>query len=430
MDATLEAAPIVDLLRFATIGSVDDGKSTLIGRLLVDTRQLFHDQIEAVEQASRRRGVGDIDLAFVTDGLRAEREQGITIDVAYRYASTPQRKFIIADCPGHIQYTANMATGASNADVALVVVDATAGLKEQTKRHLCIAALLGVRHLIVCANKMDKADWDHEAYDRIVDEMEGLQHILVSKSVTVIPISALNGDNVVEHSSAAPFYSGPTVLEALEAIPSGVWAGTHHGTSSLATRLPVQWILRQPGGGRMYAGMVDGAPLHVGDDIVVLPDGLHSTVTEIMTPNGLCDSAGIGLSISVGLADDLDVSRGDMIVGANDLPAVSNEIEATVCWFGTTRLTAGTRFRAKHTTRTTPAIVSAVTAHLNIDDLTLVPAEMLGENEIGTITLTFATPLAVDDYQRNRITGSFILVDEATNITVAAGMVGPPGLEK
>ena len=267
---------LVKLLRFATVGSVDDGKSTVIGRLLFDTKQLFDDQVDAVAHASRNRGVGEMDLSFITDGLRAEREQGITIDVAYRYASTPKRKFVIADCPGHVQYTSKMATGASTADLALVVVDATAGVKEQTRRHLCIAALLGVRQIIVCANKMDLVDWDQGAYDRVVTEIESLAKRLHIASALVVPISALLGDNVVEASTAAPYYDGPTVLEALEAAPAGEWAGAHGGNEDAATRLPVQWILRQPGGGRTYAGMVDGAPLSVGEAVTVLPAGLST----------------------------------------------------------------------------------------------------------------------------------------------------------
>jgi bifunctional enzyme CysN/CysC len=427
---TTSTAPdgVMDMLRFATIGSVDDGKSTLIGRLLVDTRQLFDDQIDAVAKASKDRGVGDLDLSFVTDGLRAEREQGITIDVAYRYAATPKRKFVIADCPGHVQYTANMATGASTADLALVVVDATAGLKEQTRRHLCIASLLGVRQLIVCANKMDEGNWRFALYERVIAQMTALAKTLEIESLTVIPISALNGDNVVDRSNAAPYYDGPTVLEALESAPAGGWAGVHGTTPDEAARLPVQWILRQPGGGRTYAGMVDGAPIRVGDEITVLPAGLTSTVTEIRTPGGPVDRAAVGLSVSVALADDLDVSRGDMIVGSANQPTVTKEIEATICWFGTAPLTAGSRFRVKHTTNTTPGMVREITSKLDVNDLGLGPAAELVSNEIGVVTITTADPLVVDSYGTNRITGSFVLVDEVTNITVAAGMVGIPTL--
>ena len=263
----------MDLLRFATIGSVDDGKSTLIGRLLFDTRQLFDDQLTAIETASERRGLGEVDLSFVTDGLRAEREQGITIDVAYRYAATPHRKFVIADCPGHIQYTRNMATGASTADLALVLVDATSGLREQSRRHICIAALLGVDQLVVCANKMDLVDWDRSAYQRIADDMEALAHRLGIASCTVIPIAALHGDNVVTRSDAAPWYDGPTVLDALESARAGGWAAQHGVRRGSGARLPVQWVLRQPGGGRNYAGMVNGGPFRVGDPVAGTPAG-------------------------------------------------------------------------------------------------------------------------------------------------------------
>ena len=428
MGTTTAPDEVMDLLRFATIGSVDDGKSTLIGRLLVDTRQLFDDQIDAVAQASKDRGVGDMDLSFVTDGLRAEREQGITIDVAYRYAATPRRKFVIADCPGHVQYTANMATGASTADLALVVVDATTGLKEQTRRHLCIASLLGVRQLVVAANKMDEGNWRSTLYTRVVAQMEALAKTLEIESLTVIPISALNGDNVVERSSAAPYYDGPTVLEALESAPAGGWAGDHGSHADAATRLPVQWILRQPGGGRTYAGMVDGAPITVGEEIVVLPEGLRSAVTEIRTPSGIVEQAPIGLSVSVGLADDLDVSRGDMIVGAADVPTVTQDLEATVCWFSPQPLLPGTRLRIKHTTRTTPAIVESIRSRLDVNELSLSSVASLEANDIGLVTIKTASPLVVDSYQENRITGSFVLVDEVTNITVAAGMVGIPTL--
>jgi sulfate adenylyltransferase large subunit len=421
-------APSMDLLRFAAVGSVDDGKSTLIGRLLHDTKQLFDDQLEAVETASRRRGVDGVDLSFVTDGLRAEREQGITIDVAYRYAATPTRKFIIADCPGHVQYTRNMATGASTADLALVVVDAPKGLREQTRRHVCIAALLGVRQLIVAANKMDEADWDRTPYDLVVKEVAELAERLGITRCTVIPVSALLGDNVAERSSHTPWYDGPTVLEALEAAPAGGWAGIHGMHHGSGARLPVQWVLRQPGGGRDYAGMVNGGPLRVGDPVVVLPGGGRSTVEAVETFDGPLEAAPVGMSVSVRLADDLDVSRGDMIVAADEPPEVASEIEATVCWFATPPLAAGSRYKIKHTTRVTPARVTAVGGRLDVNDLELVPAASLEENDIGTVTLAVATPLAAEPYHRNRITGSFVLIDPVTNATVAAGMVGPPDL--
>ena len=418
----------MDLLRFAAVGSVDDGKSTLIGRLLFDTRQLFDDQIEAVAAASARRGIGEVDLSFVTDGLRAEREQGITIDVAYRYAATPRRKFVIADCPGHVQYTRNMATGASTADLALVVVDATAGLREQTRRHMCIAALLGVDQFIVCANKMDLVDWDEDAYRQVVAETGALARRLGVTSVTVIPISALHGDDVVERSDAAPWYRGPTVLEALESAPAGAWAAVHGAHRGTGARLPVQWVLRHPGGGRSYAGMVNGGTLRTGDQVLVLPAGVPTSVASVGTSDGPLDEAPIGRSVSVRLADDVDVSRGDLIAAAEEPPEVATQIEATVCWFGERPLRAGDRLRVKHTTRVTPARIDAVTDRLDVNALVLDPVDRLGDNDIGVVRLTTATALAFDPYRRDRITGSFVLIDEATNATVAAGMVGRPDL--
>jgi sulfate adenylyltransferase large subunit len=417
----------VDLLRFAAIGSVDDGKSTLIGRLLFDTQQLFDDQLEAVSVASRRRGIGEMDLSLVTDGLRAEREQGITIDVAYRYAATPTRKYIIADCPGHVQYTANMATGASTADLALVVVDVTSGLREQTRRHTCIAALLGVDQLVVVANKMDLVDWDRDAYENVARQMGTLARRLSIESCTVVPISALHGDNVVERSDAAPWYDGPTVLQALERAPAGGWAavhGTHVGTGA---RLPVQWVLRH-GGGRSYAGIVGGGPLRPDDEVVVLPGGQRTTVTAITTYDGALDEAPVGMSVSVDLAHDIDVSRGDLIASAEEPPLVTSDIEATVCWFGNRPLRKGDRLRVKHTTRVAPARVTEVLSRFDVNDLTLVDAGELADNEIGVVRLSTGTPLAVDPYRTNRVTGSFVLVDEATNATLAACMVGAPPL--
>ena len=415
----------MDLLRFAAVGSVDDGKSTLIGRLLFDTRQLFDDQVAAVEAASARRGVGEVDLSFVTDGLRAEREQGITIDVAYRYAATPRRKFVIADCPGHVQYTRNMATGASTADLALVVVDAVHGLREQTRRHACIAALFGVDQFVVCANKMDLVGWDQGAWSALCDDVDALCARLGVSRSQVIPLSALHGDNVVERSGAA-WYEGPTVLEALEKAPGGAWASGHGTGSNDRARLAVQWVLRRPGGGRSYAGMVNGGVLRAGDEVVVLPAGRKTTVTGIETYDGALDEAPAGISVSVDLADDLDVSRGDLLAVASDPPQVQKNLVATVCWFSERPLRPGDRLRVKHTTRTTPARVEAIKGRLDVTRLEIDPAETLGDNEIGTVELTTAVPLALDPYHRDRITGSFVLVDEGTDATVAAGMVGEP----
>ncbi len=418
----------MDLLRFAAVGSVDDGKSTLIGRLLFDTRQLFEDQVAAVEAASARRGVGEVDLSFVTDGLRAEREQGITIDVAYRYAATPRRKFVIADCPGHVQYTRNMATGASTADLALVVVDVVNGLREQTRRHACIAALLGVGQFVVCANKMDLAQWDESAYRRVAGEIEALARRLGVTSCTVIPVSALHGDYVVEPSDAAPWYHGPTVLQALEQAPAGAWAAGHGTNRSGAARLPVQWVLRYAGGGRSYAGMVNGGVLAAGDQVVVLPEGWKTTVTGIETYDGPMDSAPVGLSVAVRLADDLDVSRGDLIAIADHPPTVVRTLTATVCWFTDRPVRSGDRLRVKHTTRSTPARITAVRGRLDVNELRVEDADELVNNDVGVLELTTAVPLAVDPYTADRITGSFVLVDEGTNATVAAGMIGEPRL--
>ena len=412
---------VMDLLRFATVGSVDDGKSTLIGRLLVDTRQLFDDQLEAVAHASVTRGVGDLDLSFVTDGLRAEREQGITIDVAYRYAATPTRKFIIADCPGHVQYTRNMATGASTADLALVVVDATAGLKEQTRRHVCIAALLGVRRLIVAANKMDLAEWARDPFDAIVTDVEQLAARLGIDNPIVVPVSALNGDNVVDPSDAAPWYDGPTVLGALEAAPAGGWAGE----GKVGARLPVQWVLRHPTGKRTYAGMVDGAPLAPGDEVMLLPEGIRTTVRRVATADGDLAVAPVGRCVDVDLADDTPAGRGDMLATA-PLPEVTDRLVATVCWFGEEPLTTGQRFRVKHTTRSTIGFVEHVDARVDVNKLTLEDRDYLEANDIGVVTISTADPLVVDPYGHNRITGSFVLVDERTNATLAGAMVGAP----
>jgi sulfate adenylyltransferase large subunit len=407
-----------DLLRLATIGSVDDGKSTLIGRLLVDTRQLFDDQLDAVVLASEKRGVGDLDLSFVTDGLRAEREQGITIDVAYRYASTPKRKFIIADCPGHVQYTRNMATGASTADLALVVLDVAHGLKEQTRRHLCIAALLGVHSLIVCVNKMDGVNWSQSAFQSVVDEIDTLSRELIFESVTVIPVSALYGDNVVEPSTNSPWYDGPTVLDALETSEAGTWTKTRHGA-----RLPIQWVLRQNGGGRTYAGMVNGDSFFVGDTVTLLPANVETTIRAISFGGVGRIEANVGLSIDLDLADETDAGRGDL-VATTPLPTVTKELTATICWFGEKSLEVGQRLRLKHTTKVTPVRVKAITGVVDIETLRIDESSSLATNEIGLATLQSSDWLVVDDYRDNRVTGSFVLIDEVTNITVAAGMVG------
>ncbi len=407
-----------DLLRLATIGSVDDGKSTLIGRLLVDTRQLFDDQFDAVVAASEKRGVGDLDLSFVTDGLRAEREQGITIDVAYRYASTPKRKFIIADCPGHVQYTRNMATGASTADLALVVLDVAHGLKEQTRRHLCIAALLGVHSVIVSVNKMDGVNWSESAFQRVVDEIETLARQLSFEELTIIPVSALYGDNVVDPSTNSPWYQGPTVLAALESSEAGTWTKTRHGA-----RLPIQWVLRQGGGGRTYAGMVNGDSFFVGDTVTLLPANVETTIRAISFGGVGRIEANVGLSIDLDLVKETDAGRGDLIA-TTPLPVVTKELTATICWFGEKSLEVGQRLRLKHTTKVTPVRVNAIAGVVDIETLRIDESSSLETNEIGLATLQTSDWLVVDDYRDNRVTGSFVLIDEVTNATVAAGMVG------
>ena len=422
-------ADTMDLLRFATIGSVDDGKSTLIGRLLFDTRQLFDDQLDALSDAADRRGLDEVDLSFVTDGLRAEREQGITIDVAYRYAATPHRKFVIADCPGHVQYTSNMATGASTADLVLALVDATSGLREQSRRHICISALLGVDQLVVCANKMDLVGWDKSAYQGIVDDMQTLARRLGIRSCTVIPISALHGDNVVERSDAAPWYDGPTVLDALESAQAGGWASQHGLRQGNGGRLPVQWVLRQPGGGRSYAGMVNGGPFRTGDPVIVLPQGQFTTVRSIETADGPLSRAEVGLSVSMQLADDLDISRGDLISSLEEQPTVTDTFEATVCWFHDRPLVAGDRLKLKHTTRVTPVVVERVEGIFDVNALEMTEVDELAENDIGLVHLRTAAPLALDSYTVDRITGSFVLIDDLTIATVAAGMVGRPSIQ-
>ena len=340
-----------ELLRFAAVGSVDDGKSTLIGRLLHDTKQLFDDQLEAISLASRRHGGNGFDLAYITDGLRFEREHGITIDVAYRYAATPYRKLVIADCPGHVQYTRNMATGASAADLVVVVVDVTTGLREQTRRHCCIAALLGVRHLLVAVNKMDLAFWDRSAYLAVDREIRAFAQRLGIENVITVPVSALEGDNVASVSSRSSWYTGPTILDALEQAEAGAWA-TERGAGG---RLPVQSVVWHPGSGRSYTGMVSGGTLHTGDEVVVLPAGTRTRIASLRTFDGPLEQAVARMSVTVQLEDDLDITRGDMLATVDSAPEVVGELEATLCWFGPSPVEAGQQFRIKHTTRVTQA---------------------------------------------------------------------------
>jgi bifunctional enzyme CysN/CysC len=411
-----------ELVRFATAGSVDDGKSTLIGRLLYDTKSIFEDQLEHVEETSRRRGDGYMNLALLTDGLRAEREQGITIDVAYRYFHTSRRKFIIADTPGHEQYTRNMVTGASTADLALVLVDARKGVLEQSRRHAFIASLLRIPHLVVCVNKMDLVDFDQAVFDRITDEFSGWLAKLDIHDVTFIPISALHGDNVVERSERTPWYDGPSLLYHLE----HVYVASDRNLQD--ARFPVQWVIRpmtdEHHDFRGYAGEVASGVFRAGDEVLVLPSGRSTRIASIDTHDGEIEEAYPPLSVTVTLEDDLDVSRGDMICRPHNRPVEAREIEAMVCSMSERPLSSAGRYRIKHTTRTALAKVDEVRYRIDVNSLHRDQgAAGLGLNEIGRVRLRLSTPLFVDEYRRNRATGSFILIDESTNDTVGAGMV-------
>ena len=411
-----------ELVRFATAGSVDDGKSTLIGRLLYDTKSIFEDQLEHVERTSLQRGDGYVNLALLMDGLRAEREQGITIDVAYRYFQTPRRKFIIADTPGHPQYTRNMVTGASTADLALILVDARNGVVEQSRRHAFIASLLRIPHLVLCVNKMDLVDFDEEVFERICSDFSGWAAKLDVTDVTFIPISALHGDNVVERSELMPWYEGPPLLYHLEHV---------HVASDrnlVDARFPVQWVIRPMSDEyhdyRGYAGEVASGVFRAGDEVVVLPSGLETRIAGIDTYDGPLEEAFPPLSVTVRLEDDLDVSRGDMICRLHNRPIETRELEAMVCWMSERPLLPSGRYRIKHTTRT--VLAKADELRYRIDVNTLHRHEdvtTLSLNEIGRLRLRLSSPLFLDEYRRNRTTGSFILIDESTNDTVGAGMV-------
>ena len=399
----------MDVLRFATAGSVDDGKSTLIGRLLYDAKALFDDQVESV---TYRDG---IDLARLTDGLRAEREQGITIDVAYRYFATPKRKFVIADTPGHVQYTRNMVTGASTADAALVLVDARKGLVEQSRRHAYLAALLRVRHLVLAVNKMDLVGFEQSVYERIAADFRAFAARLDVTDVEAIPVSALEGDNVVDRSARMPWYDGPSLLDHLEALDLS------HDQTMEEARFPVQYVIRHGDADyRGYAGTLAAGVLRVGDEVTVLPSGRTTTVAAIDTYDGPVEVAVPPMAVTVRLADEIDVSRGDMLVTGS--PTVTQDLEATVCWMAEEPLRPGTRIGVKHTTRTTKAVVRSLGGTLDVTTLAHAPAETLALNDIGRVTLRTMAPLFLDSYADSRATGSFILVDELTGATVGAGM--------
>jgi bifunctional enzyme CysN/CysC len=410
-----------ELLRFATSGSVDDGKSTLIGRLLFDSKQILSDQLAHIEEVSLRAGRDGIDLALLTDGLRAEREQGITIDVAYRYFQTPKRKFIIADTPGHEQYTRNMVTGASTADLSLVLVDARKGVIEQSKRHAFIASLLRIPHVVVCVNKMDAVDWDEGVFDRIVEDFTDFATPLDLRDLLFIPVSALLGDNVVERTEHMRWYQGPTLLHHLEHVHIASDRDLNNA------RLPIQWVVRTDDY-RGYAGQVAGGVLRPGDDVVVLPSGRTSRIASIDTLDGSLDEAFPPMSVTVRLEGDLDVGRGDMIVRPTDRPPPAREIVADVAWMADAPLEAGGRYTIKHTTRTARAVVDAVEHRIDVH--TLEPdctGCSLRLNDLGRVKLRLSAPLTADPYAINRTTGSFILIDEATNDTVGGGMVVSAG---
>ena len=410
-----------ELLRFATAGSVDDGKSTLIGRLLHDSKSIFDDQLEHVVETSARRGDGYVNLALLTDGLRAEREQGITIDVAYRYFQTRRRKFIIADTPGHEQYTRNMVTGASTADASVVLVDARKGVSEQTHRHAYISSLLRIPHLVVCVNKMDLVDYDEAVFERIVEKLTDWAARLDIWDLTFIPISALHGDNVVERSTEMPWYGGPPLLYHLEHLV----IATDRNLTDL--RFPVQWVIRpntdEHHDYRGYAGQVAGGVLTPGSDVMVLPGGQRTRIAAIDSFETSLEAAFPTMSVTLRLSDDLDISRGDMIVNPDDPPVSAREVEAMVCWMSPEPMKPGARYVLQHTTRTVRAVVQELQHRVDVNTLDHLQTPELALNEIGRIRLRLSGPVMVDRYRRNRTIGSFVLIDEAANDTVAAGMV-------
>ncbi|MCB0324413.1 MAG: sulfate adenylyltransferase subunit CysN [Bdellovibrionales bacterium] len=413
----------MDLLRFTTAGSVDDGKSTLIGRLLYDSKAIFEDQLEAVRRVSETRGDHEVDLALLTDGLKAEREQGITIDVAYRYFATPKRKFIIADTPGHIQYTRNMVTGASTANLAIILVDARHGVIEQTCRHAFIANLLRIQQVVLCVNKMDLVDYRQESFEEIVKSFSDFASRFDSiVNIEFIPISALNGDNVVHKSNNMPWYQGPSLLYHLEHVFIG--SDANH----VDARFPVQYVIRPQTQEfhdfRGYAGRVAGGVFKPGDEVKVLPSGFSTKVKEIVTADGALEEAFHPHSVTVTLEDDLDISRGDMIVKPNNPPEVGQDIEAMVCWFSEKPLAARGKYVLRHTSKEVKALVREVRYKVNINTLHKIEDDLeLRLNDIGRISLRASSPLFYDSYKRNRLTGSFILIDEFTNETVATGMI-------
>jgi len=412
----------MELLRFTTAGSVDDGKSTLIGRLLYDSKAIFEDQMELLEETSKQRGEEGVNLALLTDGLRSEREQGITIDVAYRYFATPKRKFIIADTPGHIQYTRNMVTGASTANLALLLVDARHGVIEQTKRHAFIASLLQIPHIAVCINKMDLVDHSKDAFDKIKKDFEDFATKLEIKDVRFIPISALNGDNVVDRSENMDWYEGSTLMHLLENIHIG--SDQNH----VDCRFPVQFVVRPQSKEhpdyRGYAGRIEGGVFKPGDEVIVLPSGFTSKIKSIDTFDGPIDEAFSPMSVCMTLTDDIDISRGDMLVRENNKPTIEQDVDVMICWMNEKKLIPRGKYTIRHTSQTARCIIKEVKYKMDINTLHRNKEDReIGLNDIGRITIRTTKPLFFDSYRRNRNTGSIILVDEATNETVAAGMI-------
>lgn len=410
------------LLRFTTAGSVDDGKSTLIGRLLYDSKAIFEDQMEALEMASEHRGEEQVNLALLTDGLRAEREQGITIDVAYRYFATPKRKFIIADTPGHVQYTRNMVTGASTANLALILIDARQGVLEQTIRHAYIASLLGIPHVAICVNKMDLVDYKEEVFSSIIERFESLRERLNLKDVQFIPISALKGDNVVEESKNMPWYAGSTLLNLLETIDITTDADFSH------KRFPVQFVIRplreEYHDYRGYAGRIAGGVFKPGDKVTVLPAGINTSVKAVDTMTGELEYAFPPQSVTLRLAEDIDISRGDMIVGSEDMPKSGQEIDLMVCWLNEKAMVLGGKYTIRHTTAELRCVIRDVQYKLDINTLEeITDDKSLSLNEIARISIKTTRPIFYDSYTDNRISGSISIIDESTNNTVGAGMI-------
>ncbi|MBT8263242.1 MAG: GTP-binding protein [Bacteroidia bacterium] len=410
------------LLRFTTAGSVDDGKSTLIGRLLYDSKAIFEDQLQAVENTSKRKGHDGVDLALFTDGLRDEREQGITIDVAYRYFTTPRRKFIIADTPGHIQYTRNMVTGASTANAALILVDARHGVIEQTKRHAFIASLLQIPHIIVCINKMDLVDYSEDVYENIIDQFEAFSSKLYVKDIEFLPISALNGDNVVNRSENMDWYQGAPLLHTLEHmhISSDI--------NKIDARFPVQTVLRPQSDGfidyRGYAGRVASGILRPGDDVTILPSGFTSVIKSIDTIDGELEEAYAPMSVSITLEDDIDISRGDMIVRTNNKPQALQEFDAMLCWLNNDPARPRAKYTIMHTSNEQKAMIKEVVYKIDINSYNREEEDkQLNMNDISRVKIRTTRPLMIDEYRDNRITGSFVLIDDTTHETVAAGMI-------